>query len=562
MGSRSAALFNIPQHLLLHEGQAWTDRHYGRAFQQLKEEVGDALDRRWTLCLLLLIERARGVHSKWATYINVLPESYEDPMWWSEENLDILKGTRLEAAVEHYVKGLEDLRVWRARLCTIQRELGGVNVLEEEAGQWAMSETALKWAKSTVWSRSFNIKSLGAAQKESIALIPVLDMLDHNPHQHVAWHTGSTGQDNFQFFTKSAIKKGDQLYSNYGHKSNEELLLGYGFVLEPNTADYFSVSLGLEACSAAGRERAAMLRALLHRLGLQTEFYLTRAFPLPSTLVVAAAACLLPSASAYNLLAMTASPSSDPTGDSNDRDHPGSVHLQALLALKQQLRGKMGKLQGGSYPEDTELAATAPAGSPRRMALVYRAGQKEIAHAALAELAQQTTSLLDTSFSVGSNFEATPGTTLLSGDEGSLYAIEALAGTQLGDILQGEAEQYQEQYAAAAPSLRAALESTSNGPQEHGSDQSEAGGHTAAGLYDELCPGLSNVEAVQALAWADAVVDRCGVPGASGSQMAILPLICATPTEPPCCQWSWRHSLADSDYEPGALAGCDSCVLR
>ena len=67
-----------------------------------------------------------------------------------------------------------------------------------------------------------------------------------------------------------------------------------------------------------------MLRALLHRLGLQTEFYLTRAFPLPSTLVVAAAACLLPSASAYNLLAMTASPSSDPTGDSNDRDHPGS----------------------------------------------------------------------------------------------------------------------------------------------------------------------------------------------------------------------------------------------
>jgi hypothetical protein len=46
----------------------------------------------------------------------------------------------------------------------VVRELGGVNVLEEEAGQWAMSETALKWAKSTVWSRSFNIKSLGVVQ--------------------------------------------------------------------------------------------------------------------------------------------------------------------------------------------------------------------------------------------------------------------------------------------------------------------------------------------------------------------------------------------------------------
>lgn len=41
----------------------------------------------------------------------------------------------------------------------------------------------------------------------SIALIPVLDMLDHNPQQHVAWHTGRQGKDNFHFLTKSALKK-------------------------------------------------------------------------------------------------------------------------------------------------------------------------------------------------------------------------------------------------------------------------------------------------------------------------------------------------------------------
>ncbi len=28
--------------------------------------------------------------------------------------------------------------------------------------------------------------------------------------------------------------QGEVMYSNYGYKSNEELLLGYGFVLEPN----------------------------------------------------------------------------------------------------------------------------------------------------------------------------------------------------------------------------------------------------------------------------------------------------------------------------------------
>ncbi len=141
----------------------------------------------------------------------------------------------------------------------------------------------------------FVIVDAGAARKEGIALIPVLDMLDHNPQQHVAWHTGNTGEENFRFLTKSAIRKvmlskfvlawlwiltaheasdhqyatlqGDQLYSNYGHKSNEELLLGYGFVLEPNTADYFSVSLGLEASSAAGNLLITSVAKLLKGTG-------------------------------------------------------------------------------------------------------------------------------------------------------------------------------------------------------------------------------------------------------------------------------------------------------
>ena len=42
----------------------------------MQELVGDALDRRWTLCLLLLLEKARGKDSFWAEYIDALPTSY------------------------------------------------------------------------------------------------------------------------------------------------------------------------------------------------------------------------------------------------------------------------------------------------------------------------------------------------------------------------------------------------------------------------------------------------------------------------------------------------------
>ncbi len=39
--------------------------------------------------------------------------------------------------------------------------------------------------------------------------------------------------------------QGSPLYSNYGNKSNEELILGYGFALPENQADFFHVMIGL-----------------------------------------------------------------------------------------------------------------------------------------------------------------------------------------------------------------------------------------------------------------------------------------------------------------------------
>lgn len=47
----------------------------------------------------------------------------------------------------------------------------------------------------------------GDVDEEGIALIPVLDMLDHHPSRHVAWHTGPTGKDNLQFITQHIIEQ-------------------------------------------------------------------------------------------------------------------------------------------------------------------------------------------------------------------------------------------------------------------------------------------------------------------------------------------------------------------
>ena len=43
----------------------------------------------------------------------------------------------------------------------------------------------------------------------------------------------------------ASYMQGHALYSNYGNKSNEELILGYGFALPNNPADFFHVMIGL-----------------------------------------------------------------------------------------------------------------------------------------------------------------------------------------------------------------------------------------------------------------------------------------------------------------------------
>lgn len=47
--------------------------------------------------------------------------------------------------------------------------------------------------------------------------------------------------------SKAVLAQGQTLYINYGHKSNEELLLGYGFVLPDNIANFVKVTIGAAA---------------------------------------------------------------------------------------------------------------------------------------------------------------------------------------------------------------------------------------------------------------------------------------------------------------------------
>lgn len=72
----AVAFITIPQQLLLHAGLCHGDGASGEAFSKLKAEAGLEMDDRHLLCLLLIVERAKGISSKWHPYISYLPQTY------------------------------------------------------------------------------------------------------------------------------------------------------------------------------------------------------------------------------------------------------------------------------------------------------------------------------------------------------------------------------------------------------------------------------------------------------------------------------------------------------
>lgn len=100
---------------------------------------------------------------------------------------------------------------------------GNVGDLTSFREGWALTSDAARWARSTIWSRAFTIHRIKTQQGKNvtredrppiirnntpvIALVPVLDMIDHDPDVEAVWHTGPEGIQDFQFNPISSFSK-------------------------------------------------------------------------------------------------------------------------------------------------------------------------------------------------------------------------------------------------------------------------------------------------------------------------------------------------------------------
>lgn len=207
--------------------------------------------------------------SPFQPYIDMLPaqEDIGSPLTLSTAELEVYRGTNLHAGAV------------QTKLDMLRRE-------------WAPLEAVVPlhdfvYGHLVVTSRAFPLRIVDpSAAEEAVMLLPLVDLLNHKPRAAVEWR----GQNGFTIETEAPANS--QLWNNYGPKGNEELLMGYGFVVEDNEFELLHLTLHLEGALLAkveslGVEMKRFNDYTTHEQNAQggVVFIVNRFHPLPRGLV-------------------------------------------------------------------------------------------------------------------------------------------------------------------------------------------------------------------------------------------------------------------------------------
>ncbi|KAK5823467.1 hypothetical protein F5H01DRAFT_334533 [Linnemannia elongata] len=155
-------------------------------------------------------------------YLDMLPDKIHTALEFDEQDMEHLRGTNAYMVVKELKEAL------RAKYDKTMEAVGG-ELTVEQGYTWER----FLWAETVVSSRTFPASLFGHQVENGIVLIPLADSLNHKSRHKATWIKTTEGLQ----MSSAAIKKGDQVLNNYGPKSNEELLVGYGFCIEQNADD-------------------------------------------------------------------------------------------------------------------------------------------------------------------------------------------------------------------------------------------------------------------------------------------------------------------------------------
>jgi len=187
-----------------------------------------SMDETSMLTVMLLCEAANP-ESHWAPYIAALPKSTLGGLQLTDADMDSLNGTLSKSHLE----------IGRETLHSVVQSAKGfydkhTTMVQEYCPGADFSVKNVEWATGIVQSRSqvvsddetHDIKGIGKVPINAQGcLCPILDMMNHRPNANTIGANGvGIGQ-----VLKRDVKKGDEVFTNYGALGLEIAHINYGF---------------------------------------------------------------------------------------------------------------------------------------------------------------------------------------------------------------------------------------------------------------------------------------------------------------------------------------------
>ncbi|KAF6732730.1 Histone-lysine N-methyltransferase setd3 [Oryzias melastigma] len=207
-----------------------------------------------TLALHLLCERADPA-SFWLPYIRSLPQEYDTPLYYQQEDVQLLLCTQ---AVQDVLNQYKNTARQYAYFYKLVQTHPAASKLPLKDG---FSFDDYRWAVSSVMTRQNQIPTVDGS-RVTLALIPLWDMCNHTNGLITTGY--NLEDDRCECVALQDYKENEQVYIFYGTRSNAEFVIHNGFFFQDNAHDRVKIKLGV----SKSERLYAMKAEVLARAGI------------------------------------------------------------------------------------------------------------------------------------------------------------------------------------------------------------------------------------------------------------------------------------------------------
>lgn len=257
-------LFSIPLSCILSLSNT-NDSQITGLIREAAKALGDTkLVTSELLIWLTMIQGQTDNRSFFHPFLRSLDQQSPSPLSWPKDLAATLEGTNMStmttsfSSIEKHAHFLTEARSWALKVgkdcsCICAESFNLESLI------WARGHYLARRYPGSFNSAASYEKSLGENEGDTDghlllsedgrergmmnlgALVPLLDILNHNPDREWLKFEVKTGY--LSVICNYDIKEGSEIFSNYGSLSNEMLLFAYGFCLENNEDDAMTLQL-------------------------------------------------------------------------------------------------------------------------------------------------------------------------------------------------------------------------------------------------------------------------------------------------------------------------------